>query len=274
MILKIGHTPDTDDAFMYYAMLHNKIDMQSLAFEDFLEPIAELNSKATVGFYDISAFSAGYIPHIADTYDVLTAGACMAENHGPVLIKRKGSSGNKIAVPGLNTTACMVLKLYDPDAECEVVRFDKILASVINGTVDGGVVISEDQMRIPTNHLDAIDLGAWWKTETGYPLPLGIDAVRSELSHTVKQLFCTLFRKSIEYALRYPEEALAYAMQFGRGITDESAKIFVKRFVNPYTVNLGTRGKQAIIVFLERLHDAGLCQSHAPVNFIEGVCLS
>ncbi|MEW6536680.1 MAG: MqnA/MqnD/SBP family protein [Candidatus Auribacterota bacterium] len=270
MILKIGHTPDTDDAFMYYALLHNKINLQSLQFEDSLEPISNLNSKANSGFYDISAFSAGYIPHISDKYDLLTAGACMADNHGPLLIKRKNASGNRIAVPGLNTTAYAVMRLYDPDADCVEVPFDRILEYVINGTVDGGILISEDQMKIPANHLTATDLGDWWKTETGYPLPLGVDAIRSALPENTKQLFCTIFRRSIEYALNYPEEALKYAIQFGRGISAKSAEVFVKRFVNPYTVNLGETGRQAIAVFLERLYEARLCPSRIKMTFIEG----
>ncbi len=271
MILKIGHTPDTDDAFMYYALLHKKVDLQNLQFEDFLEPISNLNDKALSGFYDISAFSAGYISNIVDTYDILTAGACMADNHGPLLIKRNNSSGNKIAVPGLNTTACMVLRIYDPTVECVVVPFDKILESVLSGSVDVGVLISEDQMRIPTDQLTATDLGVWWKTDTGYPLPLGIDAIRSDLPADIKQSFCSLFRESIQYALDHPAEALAYAIQFGRGIDIESAEKFVKRFVNPYTVNLGQTGKEAIVLFLERLYDARLCPSYPQVTFIEGV---
>ncbi|MCB1195419.1 ABC transporter substrate-binding protein [bacterium] len=268
--ITVGHTPDTDDAFMFYALLNGKIDLLGLSFEDFLEPITGLNMRAVSGYYDMTAVSVGYLPQVAQNYHVLTAGACMAEFRGPVLALNKKSMAKRIAVPGFNTTGYYALKLFKPDVECHQVAFDQILPAVLAGTYDGGVIISEDQMRIDATRLDTVDLGKWWREETGLPLPLGVDVVKACLPHTIQKRINTVFKSSIQYALSNTEEALHYALKFGRGIDRVRAETFVKTFVSQYTCSLGEQGENAIRFFLEKCMSAQLFSQGNSITFVDG----
>ncbi|MFC1809554.1 menaquinone biosynthesis family protein [Candidatus Omnitrophota bacterium] len=268
MNIRIGHTPDADDAFMFYAMLNKKIDVEGLSFEDVLEPITKLNAKAVQSVYDMTALSVGFLAHVADKYDILASGACMAEERGPLLVTRKNAELKNIAVPGLNTTAYFALKLYNKEVTCHVLPFDRILNHLQQGTIDGGVLISEDQMRINRNDVDWVDLGQWWRDKTGFPLPLGVDGVRSDIPCEVKQTIGRVFKRSIEYARDNEREVLQWAIKFARGIDEDNGLAFIKTFVNNFTVDMGDRGRQAIRNFVDACFNARLIKERVELTFI------
>ncbi len=268
MKITIGHTPDADDAFMFYAMLNDKIDTEGLIFEDTIEPITRLNAKAIAGAYDMTALSAGFLPHVAGNYDILLSGACMAEDRGPMLVTRKGEAVTECAVPGLNTTAYFAVRLFKRDLTCHVVPFDQIWQHMKRGTIDCGVLINEDQMRVPSDDYDSVDLGQWWRDETGYPLPLGFDAVRHSLPQDVKEKIGRVFKRSIIYGREHENEALEWALRFGRGIDRETGLTFITTFVNDFSVDMGARGREALTVFMARCHAAGLIEKNVPLTFI------
>jgi 1,4-dihydroxy-6-naphthoate synthase len=267
MKVTIGHTADADDAFMFYALLNEKLDAEGLIFEDTLEPITMLNAKAVRGIYDMTALSAGFLPHVSEQYDILASGACMAEEHGPMLVMRKGRTIKECAVPGLNTTAYFALRLFKHDVECHVVQFDQIWPHLKKGTIDGGVLINEDQMKVAAEEFDIIDLGAWWQGETGYPLPLGVDGVRSALPRAVKEKIGRVFKHSIIYGREHADEAIDWALRFGRGLDRETGLTFITTFVNDFSVDMGERGREALRLFMTRCHAAGLIAS-GNINFL------
>ncbi|MCF6175719.1 MAG: hypothetical protein L3J71_08125 [Victivallaceae bacterium] len=268
MKITIGHTHDTDDAFMFYAMLNGKISMENLQIHDVVETIAELNQKVAVAHYDMTAVSVAMLPTIAEHYDLLTVGACMAETRGPVLIAKPGSSLDSIAVPAINATACYVARLFAQEALFVEHPYTDILNAVDNDLFDAGVIITEEQLLLDNRKFEIVDLGAWWQQQYNLPLPLGVDVVRASLPPAVKQTICRLFQSSIQYALNNESEALPYALSFGRGISDDKGRDFVKTFVNQYAVNLGDKGIESINFFLHKCHEHGFISHFPQINYI------
>lgn len=268
MKITVGHTHDADDAFLYYAMFNGKIETEGLSFEDFIEPIFKLNNEARRKKYMMTALSVASLPEVADKYDILTAGACMAEKRGPLLYMQKKDHISTVAVPGFNTTAYITAKLYNDSYRYKVMPFDMIKTAVENGDVDAGVLISEDQMRIDRTNFNVIDLGEWWHDKTALPLPLGIDLIDRSLPEEIKLSVNRVFRNSIRYALNNPEEAGEYAIKFGRGIGMEEGLKFVTTFVNSYTVDLGTNGRNAVIEFLKQAFEKKIIGKCPELNFV------
>lgn len=269
-MLTIGHTPDVDDAFMLYGLLTGRVELEGLEFTEVVAPISALNDQAREGSLDVTAASVGFVPELADTYDILTSGACMAEDRGPLLVQRAGEQANSIAVPGLNTTAYLVLRCLVDSFEPVVMPFDSILQAVSLGEVDGGVLISEDQQLWKGRGLEATDLGKAWKERTGYPLPLGVDLVRRDLDEEIKRSVARAFKRSVEFALGNVSEALDYAMRYARKATREEAETFALTFVGPYTLEMGHRGRVAIGTFLDTCQMAGVLKGDYELNFIKG----
>ena len=274
MKLTIGHTHDADDAFMFYAMLNGRVPNPGLEIHDTIEPISVLNEKADDAFYDMTAVSAAFLPRIADRYDLLTVGACMAEDRGPVMVSRPGVELNNIAVPGIHTTACYAARCYLRDALYIEFPYDKILAAVRDGEFDGGVIITEEQTLLTDSGFEVVDLGAWWQEQFKLPLPLGVDVIRKSLPEETKRMMCGYFQASIRYALEHETEALEYALKFGRGIDPEKGLDFVKTFVNRYTVSLDDKGIESIRFFMAKCKQFGLINEIPEISFIHPHILS
>jgi 1,4-dihydroxy-6-naphthoate synthase len=259
-ILTIGHSPDPDDAFMFYALAHDRIDTGDYEFWHHIEDIDRLNQRAFAGEFEITALSIHAYCYVAGSYVLLSCGASVGDGYGPIIVSRQPLSradleGAKIAIPGVLTTATLTLKLFLSKFEEVVVPFDRILSAVASGEVDAGVVIHEGQLTYTDHGLHKVaDLGAWWKEETGLPLPLGINAVRRDLGMTAIREVAALVRQSIEYGLTHRKEALEWAMQYGRGMDEGRADEFVGMYVNDYTRDLGDDGRRALTELLDRAY--------------------
>lgn len=273
--LKLAHSPDADDAFMFYGLATKKIRTGYLKFTHVLEDIETLNQKALEGAYDITAISFPAYAHLADRYLLLPCGASFGDRYGPLVVARGplgpgGLKGKRVAVPGKLTTAYLALRLYEAEIEAVFTPFDQIFASVTKGEADAGVVIHEGQLTYAREGLSKIvDLGEWWYQQTKLPLPLGGNAIRSSLDrHTLHQA-AKLIRESIEYSLKHREEALTYAMQFGRGLDAATADRFVSMYVNDLTLDYGERGRKAVQTLLERGVEKGLLPHSVTAEFVE-----
>ncbi len=265
--IRVGHSPDSDDAFMFYALTHDKLDTQGLRFVHQLEDIETLNRRALQGELEVSAISLHAFSHLADKYALLASGCSMGDRYGPKLIARQPwtldelrASGKTIAIPGTLTTAYMTLQLcLGKGVKTVVMPFDQILPAVKDGTVEVGLIIHEGQLYYPDHGLHQIaDLGEWWFGETGLPLPLGGNVVRKDLGTDTVNLLARLLKESIQYALDHREEALAYALTYARGLDPALADRFVGMYVNEWTVDYGERGRQAVRTLLGRAADEGL----------------
>ena len=272
--LRLAHSPDSDDAFMFYALATKKIRTGYLKFTHVLEDIETLNQKALEGVYDITAISFHAYAHLADRYLLLPCGASFGDRYGPVVVARGplgpgGLKGKKVAVPGKLTTAYLVLQLYEQEVEPVFTPFDRIFESVTQGEADAGVVIHEGQLTYPGEGLRKIvDLGEWWYQQTGLPLPLGGNAIRSSLDRRTLHQAARLIKESIEYSLKHREEALEYAMQFGRGLDVSTADRFVSMYVNDWTLDYGERGRQAVQTLLDRSFEKGLLPHAVKIEFV------
>jgi len=259
-ILTVGHSPDPDDAFMFYALAHNRIDTGDYEFRHHIEDIDRLNQRAFASEFEITALSLHAYCYVAGSYQLLSTGASVGDGYGPIIVSRRPLSradleGAKIAIPGVLTTATLTLKLFLSKFEEVVVPFDRILSAVASGEVDAGVIIHEGQLTYVDEGLHKVaDLGAWWKEETGLPLPLGINAVRRDLGMTAIREAGELVRQSIEYGLTHRQEALEWAMQYGRGMDEGRADQFVGMYVNDYTRDLGDDGRRAVAKLLDRAY--------------------
>ena len=252
-LIRVGHSPDPDDAFMFYALAKKKIPMQGFEVQHVIEDIEGLNQRALGGELEVTAVSCHAYAYLADRYWVMPAGASVGDNYGPILVGREGSSakfknnirGKKIAVPGKLTTAYLVLQLYESGFEPVFIPFDQIFAAVESGKADLGLVIHEGQITFAKKGFEKIlDLGRWWHEKTGLPLPLGVDIIRRDLGPETIVSFTKLFKASIEYALAHREEALKYALTYGRGISEKLGDQFVGMYVNHFTVDLGKKGEE------------------------------
>ena len=273
--LQLAHSPDSDDAFVFYALATKKIRIGYLRFTHVLEDIETLNQKALEGIYDITAISFPAYAHLADRYLLLPCGASFGDRYGPLVVARGplgpgGLKGKRVAVPGKLTTAYLALRLYAPEVEAVFTPFDRIFESVTTGEVDAGVVIHEGQLTYAGEGLSKIvDLGEWWHEQTGLPLPLGGNAIRSSLDRRTLHQAARLIKESIKYGFRHREEALEYALQFGRGLDLATADRFVSMYVNDWTLDYGERGRQALQALLDRGFEKGLLPHRVKPEFVE-----
>lgn len=272
--IHLAHSPDSDDAFMFYALATHKVRTPGLKFKHVLSDIETLNQAAKTEKYDVTAVSFHAYPFVSDKYMLLDCGASFGENYGPLVVasrplKPGELAGKRIAVPGLLTTAYLTLKLFEPNFEPVVIPFDKILGEAQAEKVDAGLLIHEGQLLYPQMRLHrVVDLGQWWHEQTGLPLPLGGNVIRRALGAETAKQVARAIRDSVNYALEHREEALNYAMQFARDMEPELADKFVGMYVNKWTVGYGERGRQAVRELLSRGAKAGLLPNDPQVEFL------
>jgi 5,8-dihydroxy-2-naphthoate synthase len=273
--LQLAHSPDSDDAFMFYALATKKIPTGNLAFTHVLEDIETLNRKALDEVYDITAVSFHAYAELADRYILMSSGASFGDGYGPIVVTRshlqdESLKGKRIAIPGKKTTAYLALCLYEPDFVPVETRFDEILDKVIKGEADAGVVIHEGQLTYGSFGLvKTVDLGIWWKDETGLPLPLGGNVIRRRLDSEVIRQADELLHESISYGLEHREEALEYALNFARGLEPATAEHFVSMYVNQWTLDYGEKGRLAVQTLLDRGFEAGIIPQAVKAEFVE-----
>lgn len=272
--LSLAHSPDSDDAFMFYGLASGHVAAEGLEIAHVLKDIETLNREAREGRHEITAISIHAYPYVADKYALMPCGGSIGDGYGPLLVAREAldpaSLGTRIvAVPGTLTTAFLALNLFCPEVKTVVRPFDTILDEVQAGRADVGLIIHEGQLTYGGQGLHRIlDLGAWWKKETGLPLPLGGNAVRRDLGPDLIARLTALVRETVQYSLAHRKEALAYAMSFARGMDPKIADRFVGMWVNDMTVDCGPRGRRAIQELLDRGHDAGIIPDRVRVDFV------
>jgi 1,4-dihydroxy-6-naphthoate synthase len=275
MKISLAHSPDSDDAFMFYGLARGKVPTGDLEITHTLTDIETLNQQAREGVHEVTAISFHAYPYVSDRYALMPCGGSIGDGYGPLLVARSGLEagdlGSKtVAVPGTLTTAYLALRLYAPDARTRVVPFDRILDEVREGRADVGLIIHEGQLTYGGHGLVKLaDLGAWWAEETGLPLPLGGNAVRRDLGPELMARLTRLVRETVRYSLAHRPEALEYAMSFARGMDPAVADRFVGMWVNDMTVECGERGRRAIRALLERGHAAGVIPQRVAVDFVE-----
>ncbi|MGH7559577.1 MAG: menaquinone biosynthesis family protein [Gemmatimonadales bacterium] len=275
--IHVAHSPDSDDAFMFYALAEGKIDTGDRRYVHELADIETLNQRALKGELEVSAVSIHAYAYLADRYALLASGSSMGDGYGPRLVSsspapedpRRALAGRLVAVPGLRTTACLALRLYQSDVKVVVMPFDRIGDAVTRGEVEVGLLIHEGQLTYAHDgfHLWE-DLGAWWLRDTGLPLPLGGNVVRRDLGPELTLEVARDLRASIEYGLAHRAPALAHASRFNRGLADEEADRFVGMYVNEWTVDYGARGREAVQHLLDRASEAGLIPHRVTVEFV------
>jgi 1,4-dihydroxy-6-naphthoate synthase len=302
--VRVAHSPDSDDAFMFYALTQGRLDTSGLAVEHVLRDIESLNQAAFAGTYEITALSFHAYAHLADRYQLMPSGASFGDGYGPIvvcraaaipsgspspappqpaaasppapppaIITRESLAGRVVAIPGRLTTAHLALRLWQPAIEARVVPFDRILDVVAAGEADAGVVIHEGQLTYAEQGLSAVvDLGAWWKGETGLPLPLGGNGIRRDLDEPLKRRLCRLLSASIAYGLDHRSEALSYAVRYARGLEDdpERSDRFVGMYVNDWTRDYGEAGRRAVQLLLDRGFAAGLLPRRVEAEIVGG----
>lgn len=265
--VRIGHSPDPDDAFMFHALTNGSIDTGNRRYEHVLVDIDTLNSEAEIGSFEVSAVSIHSYPKISDSYFLMNCGASMGEGYGPILVSKgemsvEEAKNKVIAVPGKSTSSYLALVLALGDVEVREVPFDEILPGVLDGKYDSGVIIHEGQLTwSDEGAYMVLDLGIWWNEKTGLPLPLGGNIVRKDLGESVCRDICEDIRRSIEYSLENPDAALKDAIKWGRGIDEDTNEEFVKMYVNRRTIDYGEDGRSAVRMFLERGIEVGLVRS-------------
>jgi 1,4-dihydroxy-6-naphthoate synthase len=289
---KLGHSPDPDDAFMFYAIARNKIDLRGYRFEHRLEDIQTLNERARRGELHISAISIHAYAYVADKYALLPCGASMGDGYGPVVVRkrstlnaerptcnkhsiadseaRKSLNGKKIAVPGTMTSAFLALQLFLGEFSLVIVPFDKIFDAVESGLADAGLIIHEGQLTYGRSGFERIiDLGEWWKCETGLPLPLGGNVVRKDISPEVRRDLGEIIRLSIEYGLSHRDEAIKYSLAYARDMNAQLASKFIGMYVNEFTRDYGEIGRAAIRKFLTAAREKGYIDLPIEIEFVE-----
>jgi 1,4-dihydroxy-6-naphthoate synthase len=274
MIIHVAHSPDSDDAFMFYALATGKIDTEGLTYVHELQDIESLNQRALRGELEVTAVSIHAYSYLADRYALLPHGSSMGDKYGPRLVSlkpetRESIRGKRIAVPGPMTTAYLALRLYQPDFIAVQTPFDQIEAAVKSGDVDLGLLIHEGQLTYADDGFTLIeDMGQWWFRETGFPLPLGGNVVRKDLGPELIGKISRHLRASIAYSLQHREAALDHAMQYARGLDRSKADTFVGMYVNDWTLDYGERGKEAVRLLLKRGVDAGVISHPVDVQFV------
>src|ERR1700730_17613224 len=264
-VFSLGHSPDPDDAFMFYAIAANKIDLRGYRFEHRLEDIQTLNERATRGELHISAISIHAYAYVADKYALLPCGASMGDGYGPIVIKKRSTTNKAvdlrrclIAVPGKMTSAFLALRLYLGDFKFVVVPFDQIFETVNRGDADAGLIIHEGQLTYAKSGFEkVVDLGEWWKRETNLPLPLGGNVIRKDIPPGVRHDLLEIMRESIDYGLAHRDEAVAHSMPYARDMNEQLADKFIGMYVNDFTRDYGHKGRAAIRRFLSDARNAG-----------------
>ena len=273
--IKIAHSPDSDDAFMFYGLATNKVRVPGYKFTHTLTDIEALNHRAmTDQYYDVTAISFHAYPYIQENYTLMACGGSVGDSYGPMSVASKNYTLDevkklRIAVPGTLTTAYLTLKLFAPEIETVTVEFDKIIPAVVSGEFDAGLIIHEGQLTYARDGLKKIlDLGVWWHEQTGLPLPLGGNAIRRSLGSDVQMITTNALRESIQHALDHREAALEYAMQFARDLDTSLANRFVGMYVNERTLNYGDDGREAIRKILDMGYERGIIPNKAHVDFV------
>ena len=272
--ITVAHSPDSDDAFMFYALATNKVRVPGLRFTHTLCDIETLNHKARQGVYHVTAISFHAYPYIQDNYALLPSGGSVGEGYGPMIVATRAFTQSeikqkRIAVPGTLTTAYLALRLFAPGIQTEVVPFDQIIPQVLDGKYEAGLIIHEGQLTYEKSGLHrVVDLGRWWHQVTGLPLPLGGNAIRRDLGPELMSSVADALRRSIQYALDHREEALAYAMQFARDLDSPTADKFVGMYVNERTLDYGPDGREAVRRLLDIGYMAGVIPHAARVEFV------
>lgn len=284
-LFTLGHSPDPDDAFMFYAMAENKIDLRGYRFEHRLEDIQTLNERALRGELHISAISIHAFAYVSDRYALLPCGASMGDGYGPMVVAanteglvadasddhvRAWLRCRTIAIPGKMTSAYLALQLYLGEFEHVVVPFDEIFQAVKEGRADAGLIIHEGQLTYARAGFNkVVDLGEWWKRETGLPLPLGGNVLRKDIAAPVQRDLLEIMRESIDYGLAHRAEAVAHSMPYARDMDANLAGKFIGMYVNDYTRDYGATGRKAVREFLKRARDAGYIDKEPTLEFVE-----
>jgi 1,4-dihydroxy-6-naphthoate synthase len=291
-VFTLGHSPDPDDAFMFYAMAENKIDLRGYRFEHRLEDIQTLNERALRRELHISAISIHAYAHVADKYALLPCGASMGDGYGPIVIEKRSTlnvqrqtsneppasdesaareflAGGRIAVPGKMTSAFLALQLFAGEFDYVVVPFDQIFEEVKSGRADAGLIIHEGQLTYESSGFEkVIDLGEWWKRETGLPLPLGGNVVRKDIPHPIQRDLLEIIRESIEFGLAHRDEAVRHSLPYARDMGSDLAGKFIGMYVNDFTRDYGEIGRAAIRKFLGDARDNGYIDASIEVEFV------
>ena len=288
----LGHSPDPDDAFMFYAIATNKIDLRGYRFEHQLEDIQTLNERAHRGELHISAISIHAYPYVADKYALLSCGASMGDGYGPVVVRkrsmlnaesltsnedpfddlraRKFLNGKRVAVPGTMTSAFLAFELFLGEFNFVVVPFDRIFDAVESGRTDAGLIIHEGQLTYARSGFEkVVDLGEWWKRNTELPLPLGGNVVRKDIPRPIRRDISEIIRESIDYGLAHRDEAVAYSLAYARDMNRQLASKFIGMYVNEFTRDYGEIGREAISKFLNDAHDKGYIDVPIELEFVE-----
>lgn len=271
--IRVAHSPDSDDAFMFYALAQGKVDTGDLRYVHELQDIETLNQRALRGELEVTAVSIHAYAYLSDRYALLPHGASMGDRYGPRLVARSAMTprevrGKRIAVPGLLTSAYLAMRLYEPEFEPVVTPFDQIEDAVVNGEVELGLLIHEGQLTYADRGLKLItDLGVWWHDKTGLPLPLGGNVVRKDLGDDLTNRISRHLHDSIAYGLRHRRAALDHSMQYARGLDREMADTFVGMYVNDWTLDYGPKGREAVRLFLAKGVEAGLIGHPVDVQF-------
>jgi 1,4-dihydroxy-6-naphthoate synthase len=273
--ITLAHSPDSDDAFMFYAMVKGKVDTRGLNFRHELEDIETLNRRAIEGVYDITAVSFHAYYKINRKYRLMTCGSSVGDGYGPLIVSRRSLTRQDleevtVAVPGELTTSFLAFRLYAPLARWRVMPFNQILEAVSRGDIDAGILIHEGQITYRDHKLHRVqDLGEWWRLGTGLPLPLGGNAIRREMDRQTVSTCCDVLRDSVRYALDHRTEAIEYALEFARGVDRGRTDKFVGMYVNSFTLELGKRGEDAVQLLLQYGYDAGVIPSRVRPEFTD-----
>ncbi len=272
--MKIGHSPDPDDAFMFYGLAKGAVKIRDFEIEHVLADIQTLNERAFKRELEVTAVSAFAFTQMASDYWIMKTGASMGKNYGPILVARQAIKpdelkGKKVAIPGVWTTAYLLAQIFLPPFEPAPVDFAKVFETVKNGKAEAGVIIHEGQLTYPETGLFKIaDFGPLWFAETGLPLPLGLDVVRKDLGKELAKEISTGLKRSIEYGFANEPAALEYALQFGRGIGRDTGRKFVRMYVNDYTLDMGLLGEKALNLLFEKAAQKGILKGEPKVELV------
>jgi 1,4-dihydroxy-6-naphthoate synthase len=273
--ISIAHSPDSDDAFMFYALAKGKVDTKGLKINQVMKDIQTLNEEAKKGLYEVTAISFGVYPEIADRYALMPCGSSMGDKYGPIIVAKKHLSDEqlkqaKIAVPGKQTTAWLALQLFQPGLNAVMMPFDRILDAVASGEVDAGLLIHEGQLTYKDLGLaKVVDLGEWWHDLTGLPLPLGGNSVRKDIGAQRMKDVTEIFKASVVYSLEHRQEALEYALSFARDMEETLADKYVGMYVNERTVDFGDDGRKALRLMFDMAYEKGILKEPVKIEFVE-----
>lgn len=273
--ISVAHSPDSDDAFMFYGLATNKLETNGLKFEHTLKDIQSLNEDARNGVYDVTAISFHAYAYVADKYALLPHGASIGDKYGPILVSKEPRKpeeigGMTIAIPGELTSAFLALRIYNQDFDYKIIPFDQIIDAVKKGEADAGLLIHEGQLFYKQEGLDKVlDLGEWWHEKTGLPLPMGGNVIRRDLGPELMKQVSSKLHESILYSMENREDALQYAMQFARDMPPELADRFVAMWVNDLTLDYGDRGREAVRLLLEEGHKHGIIPHVVDLQFVD-----